>query len=183
MEDHKISIKIGDATLETTGSKEAVDERYKLFLEAIKIQGNQPPKPLDSPFAKTTPPGTPAVHNIEESVFAKAFKNHDEAGFVSLEIQPDKNKERDDRIMDALLLLLYGFDKVLKQDKVPVSLLSKGLAESGMGKFNRLGFVTDPLQKKNLIIKSGVAKGSKYSLNNLGRAEAIRLLGELTQHI
>ncbi len=77
---------------------------------------------------------------------------------------------------DALLLLLYGYEKLKGQDAVLGTQLLRAAKQSGLT-FER---VDRPLSRhESLLLKGGARKGTKYSLNNQGRIKAMEILRTL----
>lgn len=116
---------------------------------------------------------TPTEENSEEQSqpinpsLSKIFKNGKR---LTLLTRPTPDK--------ALLLLMYGYKLIQKQDVVGSAQMALSFEETGITGVNRLIRVAKPLEQSGFISISGQKKGTRYVLTNAGIAEAEKILGE-----
>ncbi|MBS0187495.1 MAG: hypothetical protein JSS51_05470 [Planctomycetes bacterium] len=173
---HSIRVKLGASEFEATGTKESVDEQYKLFLEAIKAQSAPAAVAAAAGAAgeKTPPAGSdPAASDgVPDEIINRAFSI--EGDSVSLNVLPSS----ENRDADTILLLLWGYQKLRGMNAVGATPLAASARKSGLA-IDRIDRVVAPVRQ--YYQTGGQRKGMRYSLNNPGRAYAGRMLRGLFQ--
>src|SRR5581483_5610022 len=78
---------------------------------------------------------------------------------------------------DAIVLLIHGYHELLKRESIPSTELMNAAKQSGL-RIDRIDR-SIPSSHNAYLIKGGNGKGSRYSLNNRGRAYAQELLDQM----
>ena len=178
MGDYRIRVKIGNAEFEAEGPEESVKEQFEAFKQLLQLTV---PRVIDPTTVISTSPSQ-AQQRVPESPDQERlrvlFLFSKTGDFISLAFRP----QGDNLQQRALLLILYGFRRLLGQEDVPVGTLKRSLEQSGfyVGRVDRIAM---PLVKEGLVLKGGKkGKGGKYKLTNLGLtatdAEVRSLLGQ-----
>ncbi len=84
--------------------------------------------------------------------------------------------EGENRESNAVLMLLFGHRALAGQETVLGGRLMQGLKQSGIT-LDRIDRVLDS-SMPSLVLKSGIKKGTKYRLTNLGMSRARNLVEE-----
>lgn len=167
----KIRVKVGTHEFEAEGSREFLEQQVSIFKELVDNSPKTADGPKDSK-PQTATDGTPTSpegngNSVEQSKYEKLFST--ENGRVSLHFLPDGEQ----REGSSVLLLLLGHRVLLAEDSVLSGRLLQGLEQSGLtlDRIDRFleAYIGGP---SGLIIRSGVKKGTKYRLTNLGLARA-----------
>lgn len=165
---HRIKIKIGNAEFDAEGSPELVKEQFKEFMAAISLMGSD--KPLS-----IVPTGTPDVppnpapsdkSGVDASILERIFMRGDPLSLAALPKSDNANP-------DALLVLLYGYTKILGQPQVTGTMLMKSAKKSGVN-VDRIDRVINA--HTDFILSAGAKKGMRYSLNNRGVQAAEQII-------
>jgi hypothetical protein len=171
-EAHKLRIKIGDAEFEASGTEETVKAQFEAFLAAVGAGAGK----TSTPKSQETPPGDKNGEQLsggagaDDDLLLQAVVVGKD--LVSLKYLP----KGDNRDADALLLLLYAYSKLRKEDSVLGTQLLRAAKVSGLS----LERVDRTMAKhESYILKGGARKGMKYSLNNQGKAKAQELLKQM----
>ena len=80
-------------------------------------------------------------------------------------------------VADSLVLLIYGFQKLLGLEAVSSIALMEAAKQSGL-RIDRVDR-NIPVEHGKLVIRGGQGKGTRYSVNNRGAAYAQELLEKL----
>jgi hypothetical protein len=187
MDENKISVNIGGHTFEASGPD--ANEQFKVFVDLLKEGVGQ-----NNVGIKGVAPGIEArggdgdhgsrVVSISQNDFQKVFETDPNKENLYLKYPPEiEDDDKKARVKAAILMILYGFKEVLAVSEVGVIRLSNAIEESGLGKFPRLTFATDPLNDDGLILKSGNRSGAKYRMTPAGLRKAIELVGKLVEKI
>lgn len=161
---HKLAVRIGQSEFTAEGEEATVNEQFSQFLNAIATlqppvtphlqsssgsgekgggaQNGQPPRLID--------------RTLLESVFSQEHE-----GLISLRTIPATTN----RDADALVLLLYGFRRMLEQTDVLALRLKAAAIHSGIP-VSRLPSMLEVLVQ--YIRKGGEKRSSWYGLNNQG---------------
>lgn len=174
MEDrHRVRFKVGNIEFEAEGEADLVHQQFLQTIQALKGLPVAQIVQVDAEAAGTAvqlPPdgegGTKNGSTLDDLV--SRVLQIDGAGLVSLRLLPQTDKPE----ADALLLLLYGYQRLANIQPVLAIQLSKSARQSGL-QLERID--RDIMKHKSLIGVGGAAKGRRYSLNNQGlrRAEEI----------
>jgi hypothetical protein len=176
---YTLKITLAGDTFDGTGREEVVREDYERFLEAKKMMLSFQPlngkAHINGHIATNghaQSNGTPdASPDPLEAVWDRVFMR--KGNKISLHVLPSTKTASS----DALLMLIYGYQKWLGQESVrSVDLMEAG-QQSGL-RIDRIDRYLTPEHRK-LIIKGGMGKGSRYSLNNRGLKIAQEMLEKL----
>lgn len=170
---HKIRVRIGENEFEASGPEELVKEQFERWLAAIQALSGQAAKPTatnkpsdDSSGAADVPPGG----ELDSELIGRAFLLTNDV--VSLRMLPRTEAVQS----DALLLLLLGYATLRNETMVLGTQLTRAAKQSGLG----VDRVDRALSRYDaLLLKGGARKGSRYGLNNQGRARAQELLRQM----
>ena len=106
-------------------------------------------------------------------------ENRNGKPLVTLRYPPQGNN----RAEVALVLLLFGFRELAKQEEVPVMTLKDALEQSGL-RIERVDRTAYLPIKEGLVLKGGKkGPGGSYRLTNAGLTRAVADLRELLQQI
>lgn len=167
MDTYRLRIKIGTAEFEAEGPEESVKEQFEAFKQLIQSSPSAINTPATSPssVSRITQIGQEA---LEAEPVRRLYIFSKGGDFLSLAFPP----RGEERHQQALLLVLYGFRKLLGQDDVAVGVVKDSLEQSGFV-VDRVDRIASPLTKAGLVWKGGKkGKGGKYRLTNLGFTEA-----------
>jgi hypothetical protein len=177
----KIRVKVGASEFEAEGPADIVRDQYKAFLEAAALVGSatlvepEAAKPATAaPGVQQPPPQPPSLDNgrsiitVDRDSLKRVFAERE--AVPSLLALP----QGDDRVADALVLLLYGFQELKPQD-YPVSgfRLLQAAKLSGI-QVSRPDRVL--AAQGQHVLTAGFKRGRRYSLNNQGVSRAARLI-------
>lgn len=176
---YKLHVKLGTAEFQAEGDKDAVREQFAAFLAALNGHarnvsadatdatesslGGVPDSAVETPQAPKEP--TPTLYGLESPLLERIFAT-DRTGLVSLRILPRTGENRD---VDALLYLLYGFAVLKQQHDVISGQLLQAARQSGI-QIDRVDQVLN--RRADLVTKAGYKRGSRYGLNNRGTTYA-----------
>jgi hypothetical protein len=166
---HRLKVRLGPHEFDGEGEKETVKEQYEMWLQAITAM----PNAGERRGANATPNTANKIEEVDDEVEAlwnRAYKRSDNS--VSLNVLPQTKAPNP----DAILLLIYGFHALLKQEFAKATDLMDAAKQSGL-RIDRVDRL--PSDYNALIIKGGNGKGSRYSLNNRGLARAQELLEQM----
>lgn len=173
----RLKTRIGSHEFDAEGQESAVKEQFNLWVQAITSAPQPPPQ-------KTTVISTNVVDGNEhggdagddgiidgdavDAIWNRVYKRDNEQ--VSLLVLPQTQTAN----ADAIILLIYGYQTLLKRDAVNSTELMDAAKWSGM----RIDRIDRPLGNGHaqFVVKGGSRKGSRYSLNNRGMAYAQELL-------
>lgn len=165
----KIKIKIGDAEFEAEGPSELVRAQFSEFMAAINRA------PAIAPLATPVVPPTGAVGDtpppsdgISTALMSRVFRTDNG---ISLYVIPKGDNSKS----DGLLLLLYGFAKLVNEHTVTGTSLMQAAKRSGLNIDRVDRFMVNNEQFTN---SSGLKKGKRYSLNNRGIQQAEKIIKE-----
>jgi len=171
---HKLRVKIGVNEFEAEGEAEWVSAQVETWRELLSAAPRTPP--AGRPAEEAEPP--PDEEGLGEDLapkLTKVFAVDKRKKLVTLRVQPSGNQ----READAILLLLFGYTKLLGQDDVLVGLVKESMADSGL-RVDRVDRAIAPHQTAGYARKGGTAKGSKYRLTNTGETRARELVSVLS---
>jgi hypothetical protein len=171
MTNHRIKFKLPDGTeFEADGARDDVKADYAAFLDHLKSAA--PAKPPSSP---KTPNNAGAVLEGEpDDALIKRIFDLAEDGLISLKVFP----RGDNAEADGLLLLLYGYQRIAKNDHVFAVTLSRAARKSGL-QFDRVDRLMET--QRAYIGRGGQRRSTTYTLNNQGVAQAARIAMSLLE--
>lgn len=166
---HRIKAKIGPHEFEAEGKEAIVIKQYDSFLAALKAMVAAPV--AADIGAKPAPEQTKATlllpdAPIPKDVLARVFRDGDPLSLM----HPPKTDKAD---ADGLLMLIYGYTEMVGKPDVTAATLAVAARKTGLN-VDRLS--RSIAAHEALIGVSGMKKGTRYTLNNRGIAEAKRLI-------
>jgi hypothetical protein len=194
----KVRMKIGDAEFEAEGTSESIEARLAKFAELVGLIGKQLTAVMPANFSNWSPikDATPtalqagastieggdqvqgqgqtqaAQPPVTDDLLTRVFRRDGDT--VSLLALP--RTEQPDA--DALVALLYAFQRLLNKPNVTGVTLMQAARQSGV-LMNR---VDVPLKSKSdLVMAAGARRGRRYSLNNRGNVYAEALIRRLVE--
>ncbi len=170
---HRLRVRLGNAEFDAEGDEATVKEQYKMFLDAVQRAPN-----IDQPV--TRPQQEPAENFSEDPAIATTGLGQPDLervftttqGVISLRVLP-QGKTKD---ADALLLLLYGIQKLKHEHDALGTQIMKAARQSGL-RIDRVDRVIST--HRDFYIRGGRRRGARYSLNNQGIAKAEKILEEM----
>ena len=175
---HRIKIKLGDAEFDAEGPSEVVNAQFSAFLDAVATPkaAQTPAQPPNTPDPNADSPGngrTGAANpaGLTPDILTRVFKVNDTVSLLAIP-KTDKSDA------DALLAILYGFDRMKSINTVTGTTLMKAAKQSGINidRIDRVISVRD-----DLVNMAGAKKGRRYSLNNRGVAAAEKIIREVIE--
>jgi hypothetical protein len=163
MANHRIKVKIGPYEFDAEGDPDAVKQQYADFMTLVSQA------PSITPAAPNPVQPPPPAENVGKVDVARVFRQGDPLSLAALPRGDMANA-------DGLLMLIYGYMKVLGEQGVTGTTLMKSAKQSGIN-VDRIDRALDP--RRDLILQAGNKKGLRYSLNNRGEIEAERLMRQL----
>ena len=172
-------MRIGEHELETEGPADVVQEQIKIFKEMVAQASIIAPNPstLSGTGLVTQPPPSPLLTSaapigISEDVLNRVFRRDNDG--VSLLGLP----RSDDADADALVALLYGYNRLQNRPNVTGVALMQAARQSGV----TLLRADKALHRKaDLIMAAGSRRGRRYSLNNRGTIYAEDLVRRMVE--
>lgn len=173
---YKLRSKIGINEFDADGPEKVVKEQYQLFLQAIAGQPQPPFQQQNGSAAgsnghASASSDAPPSDEVIEAIWNRAYLRKDNK--LSLHVLP-KTKTV---VADGLVLLIYGFQKLLGLEAVGSIALMEAAKQSGL-RIDRIDR-NIPVEHMKLVIRGGQGKGTRYSVNNRGAAYAQELLEKL----
>ncbi len=181
---HRIKIKLGDAEFDAEGPSDLINAQFSAFLEAVS---NATPKAAPAPVAPSSDASgdaanansaasvptaaTPNAPSVSGDTLSRVFKVNDT---VSLLATPKTDKPA----ADALLAILYGYDRMKSISAVTGTTLMKAAKQSGIN-IDRIDRVMGT--RDEFVNFAGVKKGRRYSLNNRGTEEAEKIIRKMIE--
>jgi len=167
----KIRLKIGEHEFEAEGPRESVELQLQMFKELVGSARSTPSRsPAGSKPSQTHDPSPDEIPPDPPKDYDKLFSPDGDR--LSLHYLP----EGDNREANAIILLLFGYRTLQSQETVLGGRLMQGLQQSGLT-LDRIDRVLSPYMP-SLVITSGIKKGTKYRLTNLGMQKAKTLAEE-----
>ena len=177
MDNHKLIVKSpAGVEFNYEGSETTLKELFKQWL-ALNGNGRSQVNNSDLPpkaarVSTDKPQQTPHPNSgnaaLNASLMERIYEEND--GHVSLKVLPKDPT-------DAVIILLYGYNKLVKQTVVSGIELSRAARKSGVQIKDRIYPILQPAEK--YITTAGGRSGSKYGLNNPGLQYAEELLQQL----
>jgi len=171
---HKLRVKIGMNEFEAEGEPEWLSTQLQTWKELVSTAPRATPPTQLLQEVETPVDGEKLDEELAPKV-TKVFFVDKNKKLVSLRVQPTGNA----READAILLLLFGYAKLLGESDVLVGLIKESMAVSGL-RVDRIDRAIAPHQTAGYVRKGGTAKGSKYRLTNTGESKARELVAVLS---
>jgi hypothetical protein len=170
-------MRIGEHELDTEGPTDVVQEQIKIFKEMVAQASTIAPTPATlSGTGLVTQPSplltSAAPVGISEEVLNRVFRRDNDG--VSLLGLP----RSDDADADALVALLYGYNRLQNRPNVTGVALMQAARQSGVSLLR----ADKALHRKaDLIMAAGSRRGRRYSLNNRGTIYAEDLVRRMVE--
>lgn len=171
---YRLKVRLGAHEFEAEGPETAVKEQFSLFLEAV----NSAPEPKAANGTtkqiadEVVDSGRDRADNGSASeidgLWNRAYKIDGDQ--ISLNVLPQTKAQS----ADSLMLIVYGFQKLLRQESVKATDVTESAKQSGL-RIDRLDRSL-PNEYSQFIIKGGSGKGTRYRLNNRGLTYAQEML-------
>ena len=172
METTRIKVKIGDHEFDAEGPVQTVQAQFEAFREIVS----------SIPRQKSEPPASHTVQATDKTADANGMPHipiekilHLSGRVVSLTALPKS-------ATDAALLIMLGQKDLRNNVSVTGQELGDGLAESGRD-VPRVDRVMDSALKEQWVLKTGVKRGTRYRLTNVGLAKALTVAKELIESL
>lgn len=150
MDNLRVKIKIGEREFEAEGAREAVEARLaEAQFWLLKEPRNEPNPAKDTPNSEKIEAEHP-TYDVDRG-----------RRTVRLRVLPPRGEVLQ-RLSNALLLLLYGYNSLLGRSEVPVTRMAEDLRMSGFAGLRRLSRAFDRLEREGLASRSGAGKGTQY---------------------
>lgn len=150
---HTLFVKIADCELSAEGAAHVVDSQYQRFMTVVENRAS--------------------TRNVPR-INVEGVLTRDANGPVRLVRLP----ETDDRVADALVLLIYGIIALAGEDPAPSRSVKKSATASGLPPTVR---VDRRLRARmSLVERIGKKSGGKYTLNEDGMVHVEKLVAALT---
>ena len=176
-------MKLGEYEFEMEGPEKevlAALEFWKQHVSAL-IGGVAAPKTTtNADGSKKRPPGRPRGSKNRNTTLRDVpsddqllhlYKIDKKQGAISLRALPNAG---DDRDVNILVLLIYGYKLLASMNEVSVGVLIRSAKASG-AQMERLDRITGQYVKDGYLVREGRGRGGKYQLTDAGekRAEAL----------
>lgn len=179
-EPFKIAVKLPGGEFSAEGAEESVTAQFKLWMQAMETVAKaparvEPPPPPAPPHRQSSNQhGDHGGHGggVSPDIISRVYKLDTAKGTVSLGVLP-KTESRD---ADAMVLLLYGFATLLREEAVLGTRLNAAAKASGVQR-ERVDRVIEAHADK--LTTAGAKKGKTYGLNNPGKRYAEELLSKI----
>jgi hypothetical protein len=172
METTRIKTKIADHEFDAEGPVDTVQAQFEAFLKAVCVIPSQKPESLK-----------PLVAEVEQ-------KHDDTNGMPHLPIQ--RIMHLSGRVVsltaipksatDAALLIMLGQRDLRANVTVTGQEIGDGLAQSGR-EVPRVDRIMDQALKDQHVLKTGVKRGTRYRLTNIGLSRALTIARELIESL
>lgn len=167
-ESYKLKVQIGSAAFEAEGPKATVEKQFQMFLEAV----HRTPLPPALPPDQSKGSGSGHDELPRDQLLGRVFRDKDDD--LSLRTLPNT----ENRNLDTLLLLLWGYYVLKEESTIPASTLIAAANQSGL----QLDRVDRVLNSAVQYVRSGgMKKGKRYMLTNPGVTYAQELAQAMLQ--
>lgn len=162
---HKIRVKFGEHEFEAEGEQSAVEAQFAKFIEMVGVQnlaagavGKQDQvKQSQAKHHRAAPAEVP---------LERVFRTGETVSLLAL-------PKSDNPEADALLMLIFGFQRLQSEATVPSTWLMKAAKQSGI-RVDRIDRYINA--REEFFNVAGLRKGRRYSLNNRGIRHVEELL-------
>jgi hypothetical protein len=167
VDNFRFKVKVGEREFEAEGPRDAVEARWAEARDWL----------LNTPEPKRTPTDRPP--DLAEQRENPIFDVDRGRRTVRLRVLPPRGEVLQ-RLSNALLLLLYGYNDLINRPQVPVTRMAEDLRMSGFAGLKRLSRAFVRLESEGLAARNGAGKGTNYRATNPGLAAARTLAKSLT---
>lgn len=172
METTRIRTKIGDHEFDAEGPVETVQAQFEAFLKIVCAVPTQKQESLKSSSTETKENKNDVVGSAHVPI-EKIM--HLSGRVVSLTAIPKS-------ATDAALLIMLGQKDFRENVSVTGQEIGDGLAQSGR-EVPRVDRVMDQALKDQYVLKTGVKRGTRYRLTNVGLSRALAIARELIESL
>ena len=168
METTRIRTKLGDHEFDAEGPVETVQAQFEAFLKAVCIAPSQKPevpKPNLPEVKENSNDPVSMPHIPIEKIL------HLSGRVVSLTALPKS-------VTDAALLIMLGQKDLRDNVTVTGQEIGDGLALSGR-EVPRVDRIMEQALKEQHVLKTGLKRGTRYRLTNVGLSRALTIAKEL----
>jgi len=180
-EHRRLKIKIGNAELETDVPKNEVQPMYDLFVSILEGRRTSLFRQISRTNGKAFEQ-PPRMRGADRAGFAsfpsdpndplkRVFELSDD-GAILLKVLPKGPHQN----VDAVILLLYGYHQLKKEERVLTTELMRAAGQSGI--FLRT-IAAVYAGNRGYMVRGGVRKGSYYALNTEGLAMAKEIMATI----
>jgi len=173
---YRLKVRIGRNQFVAEGTVEQVNEWYAQFLAASESHADRESNDaaqhaLRGRKAEVSDDTATEDDGDIEAAWNRVYWRNGEK--LSLHVLPTTKTQN----ADAIVLLLFGFQVLLERDSVRATELMESAKQSGL-RIDRI-LKRMPVSHKAFINRGGNGKGTRYSLNNRGRAHAQGMLDRM----
>lgn len=165
----RFKIRVGEKEFEAEGPRDAVEARWAeardWLLQAAEPKTAHPKEPDES----LTSPSANPIFEVDRG-----------RRTVRLRVLPPRGEVLQ-RLSNALLLLLYGYNDLINRPQVPVTRMAEDLRMSGFAGLKRLSRAFVRLETEGLAARNGSGKGTNYRATNPGLVAARTLAKSLSK--
>lgn len=171
MDNLRFKIRVGEKEFEAEGPRDAVEARWAEAREWL-LQASEPKisqhhyKEIED---ATPPPQENPIFDVDRG-----------RRTVRLRVLPPRGEVLQ-RLSNALLLLLYGYNDLINRPQVPVTRMAEDLRMSGFAGLKRLSRAFVRLETEGLAARNGAGKGTNYRATNPGLTAARTLAKSLSK--
>jgi hypothetical protein len=173
---YKLKVRVGEAEFEAEGPEDTVRDQFDLFMGCLADSGalrtgklvKKPPQREDDTGGDPPDSSDDLDGEIDSTLLERAFRQ-DSKGSVSLRTLPNGESTT----ADALMLVLYGIQKIKGLHEVSAIELTASARQSGI---NLTRIDRTLATQSDYVRKGGAGKGMRYSLNNPGENKSAELL-------
>ena len=169
MDNLRFKIRVGEKEFEAEGPRDAVEARWAEAREWL-LQASEPK------IAQHIEAGDSLVSPQENPIFEVDRGRRT----VRLRVLPPRGEVLQ-RLSNALLLLLYGYNDLINRPQVPVTRMAEDLRMSGFAGLKRLSRAFLRLETEGLAARNGAGKGTNYRATNPGLTAARTLAKSLSK--
>lgn len=168
MDNFRFKIRVGEKEFEAEGPRDAVEARWAEAREWLL----NAPEPKTRQIVTSEPTST-----TDENLIFEVDRGR---RTVRLRVLPPRGEVLQ-RLSNALLLLLHGYNSLLNRPQVPVTRMAEDLRMSGFAGLKRLSRAFVRLETEGLAARNGAGKGTNYRATNPGLVAARTLEKSLSK--
>lgn len=170
MDNLRFKIRVGEKEFEAEGPRDAVEARWAEARDWL-LQASEP---------KIAQHIVEAGNSLASPQENPIFEVDRGRRTVRLRVLPPRGEVLQ-RLSNALLLLLYGYNDLINRPQVPVTRMAEDLRMSGFAGLKRLSRAFLRLETEGLAARNGAGKGTNYRATNPGLTAARTLAKSLSK--
>lgn len=172
----RIKLKVGEHEFEAEGPPEDVKFQLELWKQMVAgtPAGNFKRTEPHGAAASEKPRNGGAPPEIASELLSTLFTQDKNGELVTLAMLPSSKEKHE----EAMLMILFGFRKLLNADEVLVTRLKSAIETSGLV-VDRIDRIAETAIREGLVLKGGSGKGGKYRLTNLGMTRATEMVAKV----